>query len=224
MRALFVCLLFLIGCAKPVVHLNNRYLDEQQTAEIISQMKKNGVEVKLNKHPFPKNIKQNTLIYSLQLKDPKVIEQIRHSLNNNGWQLQHIQSIVESNQWFTQKNLGLFLIPEGLDLDSGRLQADLALTYQSIKCENVLKLTLAPNNQFHFESNTPAYATLSGNWRLVSDSFIQLYLDDPHLNYYFQIDKTRNNDIIGMADIITLTPLSSSILLPSCVYEYGIRL
>lgn len=222
-KALILFSLTLIGCSQPTVHLNNRYLNDSQTYSIVKSMNESGIKVVLNQHTFPQRIKDNTIIYSPMLSNPEVVDQIRFTLKAVGWNLNNVQLLVESNQWFTKNNLGLFLVPNGVDVGSGRSAVDLTHKYQSLDCTHSFNLKLYSDGQFQFESIEPNYQSFIGKWQLAGYPYLQLSHDEPYLNFYYQVEQTRTVDVLGPVKVIKLTPLSNSNLIPDCSLEYGIR-
>lgn len=226
MKAISILLFctLLLACAQPVVHLNHRYLDEQQTNELSAALQAEGFKVELNQHPFPARVSANTLIYSPMLREPATVELLQDVLAARGWRLQDNRLLVESNQWFTGNNLGLFLVPADVQVHGGRSAVDLAHNYQAEDCEESYQLRLMPDGRFDFISENPAYPSFSARWRLTGYPYLQLYQSDPYLNFYYRAERSESHDAIGAAAIIRLEPLSTPVRMPGCRMVYGVRL
>lgn len=216
------CIL-LVGCSQSTVHLNNRYLNEQQTTQIVQIIEQNGAKAKLNQHPFPQRVSSNALIYSPMHRQPDLVNQLQRALTSNGWNIPSTIILVESNQWFTKSNIGLFLVRAGVEVGAGRSPADLAHDYQSVGCTDSYQVRLSANGHFQLQSDTLHNPLFNGSWRLTGYPYIQLFHDDPYLNFYYKIEQTQANDIVGTVNLITLRPLSNSLWFPTCVLEYGVR-
>lgn len=224
-KVFFVCVFLLIGCSQPTVHLNSRYLNEEQTKQVTDIVTAHGIDVKVNDHPFPQQVTNSTLIHSptMIVRNPERIEQIQNVLKSIGWDLQTMHVLTQSNHRFTKNNLGLFLVPEGITVGSGRSAADLAHTYQSLECADNYQVTLYFDGRFQFEGENLNSLSFNGNWQLIEYPYIRLFQKEPHLNFYYQVEQTQTMDRLGSVHIITLKPMSKSPRVPDCVLEYGIR-
>lgn len=214
---------FLVGCSQSTVHLNNRYLNEQQTTQIVQIIEQSGAKIKLNQHPFPQRVNSNTLIYSPMHRQPDLVNQLQRRLISNGWNIPSTIIMVESNQWFTKSNIGLFLVPDGVEVGAGRTPADIAQTYQSLDCTDSFQLQLLLDGGFRLQGESLATQIYEGSWRITGYPYLQLYNDEPYFNYYYKVAQTQAKDMIGTVNIITLQPLSNSRWLPNCKLEYGVR-
>ncbi|MEN3160110.1 hypothetical protein ABC502_17200 [Alkalimonas sp. NCh-2] len=219
-----VPLLLLVSCAQPTVHLNHRYLDAQQTSVLVTALQQQGLRVELNQHPFPARVSENTLIYSPMLRNPEATaSRLQQALDDTGWHLRDNRLLVESNQWFTRDNLGLFLVPAGVQVHGGRTEVDFAHPYSAEDCDFDYRLNLQPDGRMVFESDNPAYPSFQANWRLTGYPYLQLYQEQPYLNFYYQIERSDSRDAIGKAAITRLLPLSTPVRLPACSLVHGVR-
>lgn len=124
-RKLLLCvsvtlgLLFLAGCSQTTVHLNNRYLNDTQTQQVIDILALNNVSVKVNANPFPQQVTRSALIYSLAMKvrAPHLISHILHVMDNAGWSLEEVDEFLNTNHQYTGNNIGLYLLPNGLSIE-----------------------------------------------------------------------------------------------------------
>ena len=217
-------MLLMVSCAQPTVHLNHRYLDEQQTSELVSALQKQGLRVALNQHPFPERIGENTVIYSPTLRNPEATgTQLQQALDDTGWRLRDSRFLVVSNQWFTRDNLGLFLVPAGVDVHGGRTEMDFARQYSAEDCDFEYQLSLQPDGSMVFQSENSAYPSFQAHWRLSGYPYLHLYQESPYLNFYYKIERSESRDAIGKAAITRLLPLSPPIRLPACGLVHGVR-
>ncbi|MCH8538519.1 MAG: hypothetical protein LAT66_12215 [Alkalimonas sp.] len=222
--SVFLLCCLLAACAQTTVHLNHRYLDEQQTEAVKTSLQAQGFRVELNQHPFPARVTDNTLIYSPMMRDPAAIERLQDVLQATDWRLPDNRLLVESNQWFTGNNLGLFLVPPDVQVHAGRAAVDLAHHYQSEDCAASYQLRLMPDGRFDFISEDPAYPSFSARWRLTGYPYLQLYQDEPYLNFYYRAERSESRDAVGAVAMIRLEPLSTPLRLPNCTLSYGVRL
>lgn len=224
-KIFFVITLFLAGCAQTTVHLNSRYLDETDTHEIIGALESEGFATVVNEHPFPHPVSTSTLLHSptMMLRNPEVIEQVHTIVSDLGWDLQQLDGLARSNHRFTGNNLGLFIVPEGVNVRSGNSSADLSQTYQSSQCSDVFQITLLSDGQFEFIKTEPEPHSFEGEWQLTDYPYIVLTQQELHLNFYYQVEQSQVQDRISSIHVITLKPLSKSPRIPDCTLEYGIR-
>lgn len=224
-RSLWIVTLFLVGCAQTTVHLNSRYLDEADTQEIIGALESEGFATVVNEHPFPQQVIRTTLLHSptMMIRSPEVIEHVHTIVSDLGWNLQQLDGLAKSNHRFTGNNLGLFIVPAGVNVRSGNSAADLSQTYQSSQCPDVFQITLLSDGQFEFIKTDPEPYSFKGEWQLNDYPYIVLSQQEPHLNFYYQVEQTQVQDRLSSIQVITLKPLSKSPRIPDCSLEYGIR-
>lgn len=221
---LWCFLAMLIGCSTPTVHLNSRYLSESKRTNLVYALKQQGFDVQINQHTFPTGITTNTLIYSPWLRQyEKTLQRLQHTLESQGWSLNQHQLLVAENHWYTADNLGLFLVPHGVDIGAGQTVPDIAVTYQTEDCISQSQLRLESNSTLYFESSNTDFSPFKAKWELVNYPYIRLIQDELYLSFYYQIEQTVVSDQLGKVRVIRLHPISDSELIPDCVMVYGVR-
>lgn len=225
---LFISLIFslaLIGCSHTTVHLNTRYLNDDQIKQVVDTIEDHNINVRVNNHPFPRQVDRSTLMHSptMAIRHPEKVDKVRDLLNGIGWELQGTDILVASNHRFTERNLGLFLVPENTVIGQGRSISDLAQIYQSVDCELTYQIRLNFDGSFEFNVESSSYISFDGKWEITDYPYIRLFQEESYLNFYYQVVQKQVLDNVGIVNIIALKPLSQSSWLPICKVEYGIR-
>lgn len=78
---LFISLILslaLIGCSQTTVHLNTRYLNDDQIKQVVDTIEDHNINVRVNNHPFPRQVDRSTLIHSptMAIRHPERIDNV----------------------------------------------------------------------------------------------------------------------------------------------------
>jgi len=220
-------LVILTGCSQNKVHLYSRYLSAEQSNQLTTQLQDAGFTVQVNHLPFPDTLQQSALVYGVPYQHPAAIDQVRLIAQAAGWPLPHVSAIVSGNHSFTGNQIGLFLLPAGIELNAAPTSLDLAAVYQSQNCQSQPELTLSADQRFVIKPATPNGATtrlLTGRWQMREYPYLELQAeDDPDWFYYLEIGRDQTRDATGIVQLITLTPMYSYPVFAGCQLSYGVR-
>jgi hypothetical protein len=224
---LLALLLGLSGCAHTKVHVYGRYLSPEQTELLRSSLKAEGFEVTVNDLAFPAEVQQNTLITGLLMDRPDEADQLRTLLQQQGWPLQRIESMVHGNHWYSGNAVGLLLLPPGVTAQQTQHPRDFSYLYQGTGCASPTSVELQANQRFQIHTatkNNLSAAMLAGHWQIRQFPYLELRPDgDPNWFYYLEISQTQSVDQISAVNEIRLTPLQSYPAFAGCRFEYGVR-
>ena len=138
-RTIITCFVFLVftflvtGCAnKPTVHVYGKYLDTPKLHSLTEKLKEQGLNVEANEFDFPTTVNSNTLLYSLLLRSPEVIDRTASIAELEGFPITNMQALTQGNHWYTKDSLALFLFPDGRKPKGTLLAQDLTNTYLSL--------------------------------------------------------------------------------------------
>jgi hypothetical protein len=108
------CAFLIGGCANnPTVHLYGKYLEESKLQALTEKFKEQGLNVDANEFDFPTAVNSNTLLYSLLLRSPDVIDKAASIAELEGFPITNMQALTQGNHWYTKDSLALFLFPDG---------------------------------------------------------------------------------------------------------------
>lgn len=83
-----------------------------------------------------------------------------------------------------------------------------------------IEIILSKDGQFsYFEQGQNI---LTGTWLLTGYPFILLEKEKPYLNFYYEIEKVKRNDQLGIIDIIALKPISNDKIIKKCKMYFGV--
>lgn len=224
---LFLFTLVLTGCAKTQVHLYGRYLQPEQINSVSEALKAAGYQVEVNNLNFPGDIQQSSLIYSLMLKDVSKLDTVLGAVAEQGWYVNNISAMVKGNHWYTKDSMGLFLLPDGVDPTNPTAPENLSFLYQSVGCDKAPSLQLFPDNTFRIQpvADVPFEADWhQGSWELKESVYLTLTPKaDKTWSYYLQLERRTEQDQLGKAEVIQLTPMRTYLMFGTCNFEYGVR-
>lgn len=207
------------GCSSVTVHVNTRYLSEQEARDVIDKLKAAEFNVKTNTQFFPSQVATTTILYSPLLQDREAVFRLEKAVTDE-WPVSYIRALSISNHWYTKNSIGLYLVPENVNPHQGTSAEDLANTYTGWQCKNQVVLSLHPNGDFSLEKDHDTY---SGSWKVTSFPYLQLSGDNPYLHTYFEVSQHGEVDKIGPVTITSLTPVENDFLPDGCVLTFGLR-
>ncbi|WP_394174763.1 hypothetical protein [Thalassotalea litorea] len=214
-------LLLLSACTSPTVHLNHRYLNESDTSELTYSIQQNEDQIELNTLPFPDDVTETTILYSPFLRDPELIDNVRESLQQTGYEKITVRSLVASNHWYTKNTIGVFAVPTGTLPNIGKRAIDFAHLYKSENCESMIQLTLMQDGKFSLDAGKNE--DVQGTWKVTSYPYLLLENQDPYIHFYFEIFRETGSDQVGKIEFLKLKPLSNSEQIASCILSFGLR-
>ncbi|GGO67806.1 hypothetical protein [Bowmanella pacifica] len=219
--------LTLSGCAKTHVHLYGRYLQPEQIKNVSEALEAEGYQVKVNQFAFPRDIQQSSLIYSLMLRDVSKLDTVLGVATEQGWYVNNISALVKGNHWYTKDSMGLFLLPDGVDPTDPTAPENLSFLYQSVGCDKAPSLQLFSDNTFRIQpvAEVPFEDDWhQGSWELKESVYLTLTPKaDKTWSYYLQLERRTEQDQLGKAEVIQLTPMRSYLMFGTCNFEYGVR-
>lgn len=222
--------LLLAGCVnKPTVYVYAKYLNDSQKKEVKDAFERaEQYQIKMNDFDLPASISDNTLLYSLLLRDPEFISLAEDLSAQAGFPISRTQGLTEGNHWYTKNSLALFLLPEKQDSNVLLFQQDLINRYEAKDCENVTSLTLASDGTFllgvQTESDGYMQDEVKGTWKYRQYPFVELQKEGlTYAEYYFQIQQFSGNDVVGEVDYVELVSLNAGTLPDGCSFIVGVR-
>ncbi len=224
---LFIFLLS--GCTiQPTVYVYGKYLNDNKKKEIQNKLKSENYHVELNEFNFPSTITENTIIYSLLLRQPEVIDKAVEVAADTGLPVGYIQGLTTGNHWYKKNSIALFLFPERMDSKHGLFRQDLINDYQGQNCGEEFFLSLKKDGSFMLEvlSEHPADRKLQkGNWLYRQYPYIELQANESaYADYYFEIRQYKGRDKVSEIEFIKLLSLNSGGLPEKCSFLHGVRI
>ncbi|MCU7554863.1 hypothetical protein OCL06_09655 [Alteromonas sp. ASW11-19] len=216
---LVAVLFVLTACSNTTVHVNTRYLDEQQIADVTQALRRAEFKVKTNAHPYPAGVYSTTVLYSPLLRDRDAVFRLESAVSEN-WPVSHIRVLQMSNHWYSRRSIGLYIVPDNINPQSGLSAADLSQAYRTLGCNASGQLTLHDNGEFTLNL---AQQEISGNWHITSFPYIELNADAPYLHTYLEVSQHTEVDKVSPVKVTTLTPMEDKLLPDGCALQYGIR-
>lgn len=235
-RTIITCFIFLVftflvsGCANnPTVHLYGKYLEEPKRQALTEKLKEQGLNVEANNFDFPTAVNSNTLLYSLLLRSPEVIDRTASIAELEGFPITNMQALTQGNHWYTKDSLALFLFPDGRKPKGTLLAQDLTNTYKGESCGDGQRLTLNKNGTYQLTLKTINNAVnTKGHWKFRQFPYLELQeLNSPYANYYFEISQIKSEDKVSKLNLTQLQLLnanSANPLASECVFIHGIRI
>ena len=224
------CAFLIGGCANnPTVHLYGKYLEESKLQALTEKFKEQGLNVDANEFDFPTAVNSNTLLYSLLLRSPDVIDKAASIAELEGFPITNMQALTQGNHWYTKDSLALFLFPDGRKPQGTLLAQDLTNTYKGESCGDGQRLTLNKNGTYQLTLKTiNNVVNTKGHWKFRQFPYLELQeLNSPYANYYFEISQIKSEDKVSKLNLTQLQLLnanSANPLASECVFIHGIRI
>lgn len=226
---LLVMVIMLSACAgKPTVHLYSKYLSSENVAVLQKQFEEQGFEAQVNSLDTPVSITENTVLYSLMLKEADTLEKAVQVASESGFRVNLVQPMVKGNHWYTQNSLALILFPQEHGNHNHVFLQDLVHQYEVIRCE--VPLTLLLKKDFSYLITGKQWTVeekplVTGNWLYRQYPYIELRgFGAEHSHMYFEISRSIEVDQISQLQMQTLTPLEPYELISGCSFEVGQRI
>lgn len=216
----------LVSCSTTTVHLNTRYLSEEEAKLVTEQLVLSGAKVEINKHEYPRSIEQSALLYSPLISDKKAVNNVLSSLDGVGWSVQTVQPLMADNHWFKKDSIGLYLLPDGVLPNSRRAKADLVQKYTSLDCDDQIVLELEDGGEYQFKfsrSDESRDEFARGKWRITQYPYLELMTEDRMWWFYFEIKEQIEVDKISEIQVTRLRPMNKYTHLDACSFEFGQR-
>jgi hypothetical protein len=226
----FIFITFLLsGCAnQPTVYVYAKYLDDNQKKEIQNKLKSEKYQVELNEFDFPNTITENTIIYSLLLREPEMIDKAIELAADAGLPVQRTQGLTEGNHWYTKNSIALFLFPENRNSKHGLFRQDLINDYKGENCGKDFTLSLEKGGTFKLvvsSEDKPHRQLEAGKWMYRQYPFIELQKNESsYSDYYFEIKQYKGRDKVSEIAFIKLISLNSGSLSAECSFLHGVRI
>ena len=221
--------IMLSACAgKPTVHLYGKYLSPEKVALLQKQFEEQGFKAQVNSLDTPVSITENTVLYSLLLKDADSLEKAVGVASESGFKVSLVEPMVKGNHWYTKNSLAMILFPQEQGHNGHISQQDLVHQYQVSRCD--VPLTLHLRDDFSYvitgkEWTQEEKPLVTGNWLYRQYPYIELRgFDAEHSHMYFEISRRMEQDQISRLQMQTLTPLEPYELIAGCSFEVGQRI
>jgi len=219
--SVLTCLILTLACSTTTIHVNTLYLNDEKSQNVKVALLEQGFDVEFNELSFPSDIYSTSILYSPFVKKVEAIDTLENTLNSLGYDIGSIRALVASNHWYTKNTIGVFIVPEGVIPNSGKNIEDIAFKYQSEGCDTNIVLSLRRDGKFTYMQL--GKLKITGTWSITQYPYIQLNSDEPYLNFYYEITRSKKFDRISEIDIIELQPLDSSLIISKCSMTYGVR-
>ena len=146
------CLMLLAGCQSPQVHLFNRHLSAEQSAELQRAMERQGYEVQLNALPLPDDIQASTLMFSPMLRNYDDVTRLIGLLETGGYPIAGANILSNNNHSYTGDNIGVYLLPAGAERPASHGTIALVNEFSGKGCHRGdASLQLQANGRYRFE-------------------------------------------------------------------------
>jgi len=227
-----LCLLFLVvGCAgKPTVYVYGKYLGQQELGELSEVLQNNQFNVQVNQLDFPTSVSDNTLLYSLLLRDASSLTKLELVLAEQDIEIKRVQAMVEGNHWYNKDSVALFVMPDVKDQQVGVFKQDLVHLYQaedSGLCGGELLLQLNKDGSYQFSGTglDPEYKNdWQGSWHYRLYPYLELRPVGAKLStQYFEIGQKTGRDKVSEIAFTLLKPVQSQLLPSKCSLVFGLR-
>jgi hypothetical protein len=166
--------------SKTQLHLYAKYLSDEQTSQVINKLDKATFDVVINQLDFPNSVNDNAIVYAPSSNSRKRLENLMVSLSALGFDVSNASLIAANNHSFTENNVGMFLLPDGVKIEhkpegSNQYQFPMVNEYGAIDCQNTTTLYLKEPNAFYIEVDFWQEAqqqylaeSYQGNWQLTA--------------------------------------------------------
>lgn len=224
---LMICAL-VSGCAsKTTVFIYGKYLTSDQQQALTASLNAKELLVEINQFDFPASVTDNTIVYSLMLKDASVIERVEESVVHSGFTIDRTQALTEGNHWYTKDSVALFLFPAGEQKANLIFAADLPGVFKSEGCNGIRQLELRADGSYTFSGSefaVSATGSMSGKWRYRQFPYLELQPSDSEVaDHYFQLSRSSARDQISHISFINADVLSSYLMPDGCRLRKGLR-
>ncbi len=223
--------LMLSGCSNnTTVYLYAKYLDDNQIEEVKNTFERSEkYRVEINKFDFPTTITENTLLYSLLLREPQAIDMASDLSSSAGFPILRTQGLTEGNHWYTKNSIALFLFPKNKDNKLVFFQQDLVNEYKGQNCDTATSLKLNKNGLFNLAissaDNGSVNESVNGTWKYRQHPFLELKTKGAtYSEYYFEIKQFRGTDKVSEIDYVELVSLNTGSLPEGCSFLVGTRI
>tara|TARA_R110002126_G_scaffold97190_19_gene226804 strand:- start:4386 stop:5081 length:696 start_codon:yes stop_codon:yes gene_type:complete len=217
-------LMFLAGCTNTKVHLYTKYLSEEESQKITTELENKRFTVIKNTLSIPDSINESTIIYSPFLIDMDHLSTALDSLSKLGWSKIKLENLVKGNHWYGKNSLGVILLPEGLIRSELKIYDELSQRYVGTYCDAQVEIELHSNNIYTVTyKNENKMATKTGSWKVTDYPYLELSNEDGFLPMYFQAVKRTEQDLIGKVNIIEIKPIQSYQIFSDCKFSHGVR-
>ncbi len=184
--ALMLLSLFVVACSsKTQVHLYAKHLSVEQTAMIVKQLDETIFSVVVNQESFPNSINDNAIVYAPSANSPQRLTSLMDIISASGFTVSNASLIMANNHSFTENNVGVFLVPSGVEVEHFQTSFIEKLPtvneYGAIDCKHATTLFLKSNDQFLIEIDIWDQAKqdylsqyIDGTWRLSNNNVLEL--------------------------------------------------
>jgi len=179
-------LLFVISCSsKTQVHLYAKHLSTEQADTIVKQLDESIFSVVVNQENFPNSINDNAIVYAPSANSPQRLTRLMDVISASGFTVSNASLIMANNHSFTENNVGVFLVPSGVEVEHFQTSFIEKLPtvneYGAVDCEHGTTLFLKSNDQFMIEIDIWDQAKqdylsqyIEGSWRLINNKLLEL--------------------------------------------------
>ena len=230
------------GCSSTTkVHLFAKYMSEQQVQAIVTELDKSKFSVEVNRQEFPVSIGSNTLVYAPSTGIRHKLNLLMPRLENLGFPIVSADLLMANNHSFTENNVGLYLIPEGVNT-AQEPPIDLAVLlpvineYGGVDCADATTLYLKDEREFVLEINRWQASIddyhqhqITGRWQLRANNLVELSNEQWQQPLIFQRSEFERKEINGRSKGFIFTPTTrlatnNQLSLINCRYSISVAL
>jgi hypothetical protein len=216
---LFVFLLS--ACSQTTVYIYDKHLNEQDALSITRNLQDLGLKVKRISLPFPDSIRQSALVYSLMMANSLEIALVESRLISLGWPVDQQNPFFRDNHSFKKNSFGLFLVPQGLDIDRANEISSVAATYASHNCTPNLQLEVKLDGTYKLKHEEGDLLD-KGNW--VIRQYPYITFSNPRVDIWdatFTVETGLEIEKIGSVEKIYLRPVDHHPTFLNCKFGHG---
>lgn len=219
---LILLLTLITACSsKTNIHLYGKYLTVEQKKQVITALDADQFIVTVTSLAFPESINDNAIVYAPSMNSQKQLTLLMNQLNGLGYTISNASLIMSNNHSFTANNVGLFLVPEGTNVDHQTLSSyNFAFPtineYGAIDCPHATTLYLKSSNEFSLEINQwnkqqQDYVEryIDGTWQLKEGIYLSLTNNEWPQSLVFEKQNYSRNEINGSSKGVKFVPLKS---------------
>lgn len=216
---LFVFLLS--ACSQTTVYLYDKYLNERDVVAIANDLETFGLNVERISLPFPESIRQSALVYSLMMTKPLDIALVESRLTTLGWPVNQQNPFFRNNHSFKENSLGVFLIPQELDIDKVNELSSVVAAYESQNCTSSIQLEVKRDGTYELNDEEGNLLD-KGYWIIRQYPYISF--SNQLLDFWdatFTVETGLEIEKIGSVAKTHLRPLDRYAAFKNCEFVYG---
>ena len=222
--------LLLYGCTmQPKVHLYTANINDQETFPIVQTLTKNNYEVIKNRHEFPKEIINDTIVFSLGSVSNQQISKITGLIESLLGKKLNISYFGRGKHNFTKNNVGLYLFGHPSAKTQKTESISLLNEFAATQCDSIgyAYLTFFEDGQYELttgtdNANESIQNSDNGIWKKET-SIITLFQDN-EAKTFFRLTKIDEATQYGLKKGWVLAPNKNDGFIDNCEFEFTVIL